>query len=88
MDEYWFENLKLRSNYKKVILDYIKNNYHNLYLEYVDIYINGNMLYWNNLSLEIQNICDKYNLKSKIFFAKKANEENKITIKQGSFKLF
>lgn len=88
VDEYWFENLKLRSNYKKVILDYIKNNYHNLYLEYVDIYINGNMLYWNNLSLEIQNICDKYNLKSKIFFAKKANEENKITIKQENFKLF
>lgn len=31
-NEYWFENLNLRGNYKKEILGYIKNNYNDLYL--------------------------------------------------------
>ena len=31
VDEYWFENLKLRGEYKKDILNYIKNNYKKLY---------------------------------------------------------
>ena len=38
IDEYWFENLNLRGDYKKDILDYIKNNYINIYSDYIDIY--------------------------------------------------
>ena len=37
VDEYWFENLNLRGDYKNIILDYIKNKHNELYLEYLEI---------------------------------------------------
>ena len=54
VDEYWFENLKLRGEYKKDILNYIKNNYKELYSKYVDIYFNLNMTYWKDLRIDIK----------------------------------
>ena len=88
VDEYWFENLKLRGEYKKDILNYIKNNYKELYSKYVDIYFNLNMTYWKDLRIDIKNICNKYNLKYKIFFEEEKEDDNKILLKQESFNLF
>lgn len=88
VDEYWFENLKLRGEYKKDILNYIKNNYKKLYSKYVDIYFNLNMTYWKDLRIDIKNICNKYNLKYKIFFEEEKEDDNKVLLKQESFNLF
>ena len=88
VDEYWFENLKLRGEYKKDILKFIKNNYKELYSKYVDIYFNLNMTYWKDLRIDIKNICNKYNLKYKIFFEEEKEDDNKVLLKQESFNLF
>mgnify|MGYP000843743708 FL=1 len=87
INEYWFENLKLRGDYKKTILNYINYNYKEFYPKYLDIYFNNNMSYWKNLSLKIEDICNKYNLKYKIFWNNN-NKEEKLILKQESFKLF
>lgn len=84
VDFCWFENLKLRANYKKDILNYIKDNYKELYPKYLDIYFNENMSYFKNLSLVIKDICSKYNIKYEIFWDKK-EEKN---LKQESFNFF
>lgn len=88
VDEYWFENLKLRGEYKKDILNYIKNNYKELYSKYIDIYFNLNMTYWKDLRIDIKNICNKYNLKYKIFFEEEKEDDNKVLLKQEIFNLF
>ena len=67
-DEYWFENLNLRGDYKKNILDYIKKKYPEYYIEYEEIYIHGNKGYWVSLSEEIEKYCDRYNIKYTNFF--------------------
>ena len=85
VDFCWFENLKLRANYKKDILNYIKDNYKELYPKYLDIYFNENMSYFKNLSLVIKDICSKYNIKYEIFWDKKEDGNN---LKQESFNLF
>ena len=85
VDFCWFENLKLRANYKKDILNYIKDNYKELYPKYLDIYFNENMSYFKNLSLVIKDICSKYNIKYEIFWDKKEDEKN---LKQESFNFF
>ena len=84
VDFCWFENLKLRANYKKDILNYIKDNYKELYPKYLDIYFNENMSYFKNLSLVIKDICSKYNIKYEIFWDRK-EEKN---LKQESFNFF
>ena len=58
VDEYWFENLNLRGNYKKEILDYIRINYSDLYSDYIDIYLKKNNKYWKDLAEEINNYCN------------------------------
>lgn len=85
VDFCWFENLKLRGEYKKDILNYIKNNYKKLYPKYLDIYFNENMSYFKNLSLVIKDICSKYNIKYEIFWDKKEDGKN---LKQESFNFF
>ena len=85
VDFCWFENLKLRGEYKKDILNYIKDNYKELYPKYLDIYFNENMSYFKNLSLVIKDICSKYNIKYEIFWDKKEEEKN---LKQESFNFF
>lgn len=63
IDEYWFENLNLRGQYKGFILNYIKEKYPEYYDKYVDIYTKGNKEYWNKLAIEINNYCSENNIK-------------------------
>lgn len=63
VDEYWFENLNLRGNYKREILDYVHVKYPNLYSEYEKIYIKGKKEYWIDLSVEIKNYCNRNRIK-------------------------
>lgn len=37
VDEYYFENLNLKGSYKKDILDYIKENYNQIYSKYIEM---------------------------------------------------
>lgn len=68
IDEYWFENLNLRGPYKKVILDYIKEKYPKYYKSYIDIFMYNNQGYWNSLIKEIEDYCNKNNIKYKNYF--------------------
>lgn len=63
IDEYWFENLNLRGNYKTYILNYIKENYSNIYPKYLEIYNNKDNSYWESLAKEINMYCDENNIK-------------------------
>ena len=62
VDEYWFENLNLRGQYKTYIMNYIKNKYPKYYDSYVDIYIKNKKEYWISLSNNINNYCQKNNI--------------------------
>lgn len=62
VDEYWFENLNLRGQYKTYIMNYIKNKYPKYYNSYVDIYIKNNKEYWISLANEINDYCQKNNI--------------------------
>lgn len=68
VDEYWFENLNLRGSYKQTILNYINNFYPQFMELYNDIYINGNMEYWNELAIEIERYCNKHSIKHINYF--------------------
>lgn len=82
IDEYWFENLNLRGSYKKDILDYIKNNFSDLYSEYIDIYVNKNNKYWKELAEEINNYCNQNNINyTNYFYHKELVEKKKNSIK-------
>lgn len=68
VDEYWFENLNLRGDYKKYILDYIEEKYNEYYNDYLDIYLNKNKAYWVGLSKEIEEYCNNNNIKYVNYF--------------------
>ena len=68
VDEYWFENLNLRGAYKFYIMNYIKNKYAKYYKYYCDIYLNGNNSYWESLSKEIDDYCQRNNIKYVNYF--------------------
>jgi len=68
VDEYWFENLNLRADYKKTILGFIKNNYSLIYPKYVDIYQKNDLTYWDNLANEIEHYCKANNIQYKNYF--------------------
>lgn len=82
IDEYWFENLNLRGQYKGSIMNYIKEKYPQYYEKYVDIYNKNNKQYWIKLAKEINDYCDKNKLNYKNYFYHeelvKAKKENKI----------
>ena len=59
IDEYWFENLNLRGQYKTYIMNYIKEKYPKYYDNYVTIYLKNDKKYWNNLANQINDYCDK-----------------------------
>jgi len=63
VDEYWFENLNLRGEYKQKILAYIGANYPNLYSAYEKIYMQGEKKYWVDLSIDMENYCNKNHIK-------------------------
>ena len=77
IDEYWFENLNLRGEYKTKILLYIQEKYPKLINEYNDIYIKGNKKYWNDLSKEIKDYCEINNVKYINYFYHEELVENK-----------
>ena len=77
IDEYWFENLNLRGEYKTKILLYIQEKYPKLINEYNDIYIKGNKKYWNDLYKEIKDYCEINNVKYINYFYHEELVENK-----------
>jgi hypothetical protein len=78
VDEYWFENLNLRGSYKQDILSYIKNAYPQLVELYDEIYVKGNMGFWNNLSVEIEEYCAEHSIKHINYFYHKELVEAKL----------
>lgn len=68
IDEYWFENLNLRGEYKYKILDYIYNSYPNLKEEYQSIYLNKDNKYWHELEVDIESYCKENNIKYTNYF--------------------
>lgn len=77
IDEYWFENLNLRGEYKTKILFYIQEKYPKLINEYNDIYIKGNKQYWKDLSKEIKEYCESNKVKYINYFYHQELVKNK-----------
>lgn len=57
VDEYWFENLNLRGEYKAWILRYINEKYPQYAGLYKQIYVDGDKRYWDELAEEIEVYC-------------------------------
>lgn len=68
INEYYFEDLNLRGDYKGKILNYIYKNYTKLYDEYIKIYIKNDRSYFTNLSKEIESYCLSNNIKYRNYF--------------------
>ncbi|MGD9901219.1 MAG: radical SAM protein [Spirochaetales bacterium] len=68
VDEYWFENLNLRGEYKIAILNYIRKKYPKLISLYNEIYIKNNKDYWQKLAVEINNFCRDNGVNFKNYF--------------------
>lgn len=68
VDEYWFENLNLRGPYKQTILKYIKSRYPKHYQDYINIYENNDMSYWENLGISLNKYCEQNKIKYKNYF--------------------
>ncbi len=68
INEYWFENLNLRADYKYTILRYINDKYPQYKELYKEIYILNNHEYWDKLASDIQEYCDKQSVKYSIYF--------------------
>lgn len=67
-DEYWFENLNLRGNYKEVILSYISEKYPHLQELYQEIYRKGCKQYWKELAVEIETYCKAHSIRYQNYF--------------------
>lgn len=78
VDEYWFENLNLRGSYKQDILDYIKKSYPQFMELYNDIYLQGNMGYWHDLAVDIEEYCNTHSIKHINYFYHKELVEAKL----------
>ena len=68
VDEYWFENLNLRGEYKARILRYINEKYPQYADLYKQIYVKGNKDYWDELAEEIEAYCEEYSIIHTNFF--------------------
>lgn len=68
VDEFWFEDLNLRGEFKHNILTYIRLNYPQLLPLYNEIYLKKNSVYWEQQEKLIREFCDMNNIKYKIFF--------------------
>ena len=70
--------------YKRDILDYIKENYNEIYPEYTEIYDKKNNKYWEVLSDEINSYCKANNIKYiNYFYHKELIEKKKASVKNG-----
>lgn len=68
VDEYWFENLNLRGEYKARILRYINEKYPQYMDLYEQIYVKGNKNYWDKLAEEIEIYCTEHSIIHTNFF--------------------
>ena len=68
VDEYWFENLNLRGEYKAWILGYINEKYPQYADLYKQIYVKGNIDYWDELAEEIEAYCEEHSIIHTNFF--------------------
>lgn len=68
VDEYWFENLNLRGEYKAWILRYVNEKYPQYADLYKQIYVEGNKSYWNELTEEIEVYCTERDIIHTNFF--------------------
>ncbi|MBQ9441279.1 MAG: radical SAM protein [Alphaproteobacteria bacterium] len=77
INEYWFENLNLRGDYKYKILKYINIKYPQLNDLYKEIYIKSKNEYWQQLANEIEKYCVNNLIKHSISFNHKELVKNK-----------
>lgn len=77
IDEYWFENLKLRGSYKPVILEYIRSHYPQYTEYYHRIYIGGDHYYWDALAPKLSGYCRSQGIRYKIYFHHSEAVKNK-----------
>ena len=68
IDEYWFENLNLRGEYKYTILNYIKTKHFKHYDEYINIYVKNKSDYWQTLAKEIEDYCQNNKINYRNYF--------------------
>ena len=68
VDEYWFENLNLRGEYKTRILKYINEKYPQHIDLYKQLYVDGNKDYWDELAEEIETYCAEHSIIHTNFF--------------------
>ncbi len=79
VDEYWFENLNLRGEYKYKILQYISEKYPQHIDLYKQIYMNGDKIYWNTLAMEIEEYCVNHSIAyTNFFYHEKLVEQKKL----------
>ncbi len=77
IDEYWYEILNLRGDYKTRILFYIQDKYPEFINEYNNIYIKGNKQYWKDLSKQIKEYCEDNKVKYINYFYHEELVKNK-----------
>lgn len=82
VDEYWFENLNLRGDYKARILRYINEKYPQYANLYKQIYVDGNKDYWDKLAEEIEEYCTEHTILHTNFFYHKKLVAQKKEIEQ------
>lgn len=58
MQEYWFENLNLRGDYKAAVLHYIHSAYPQLDRLYQTIYQKGDSTFWTELQQDFTAYCE------------------------------
>ncbi|WP_221411764.1 radical SAM protein [Dysgonomonas capnocytophagoides] len=68
VDFFCFENLNLRGAYASRVLNLINQDYQHLNDIYKEIYKNKNMVYWENMSNEIDDYCLSRKLNYKLYF--------------------
>lgn len=68
VDKICFENLNLRGAAKSAVLDYIRSRYPQHLDAYNDIYIKGDMSYWQALESEISALKDGYDIPFENYF--------------------
>lgn len=68
VDEYWFENLNLRGEYKAKILKYISEKYPQHRELYKRIFVDGNKDYWKKLAAEMEAYCVEHRIIHTNFF--------------------
>lgn len=68
-DEYWFDNLSLRSSFKTKMFKFIDEEYPIYKSLYDDIYNRKNLQYFEEIDSNIKDYCEKNNIVYKTFYA-------------------